>query len=214
VSWTRGRIALLCTLGALVILCAAVAWAILRVGNWLVVQDPLAPAKTIVVLSGELPDRAIEAARVYRQNVSSQVWVSQGLSPVATLKQLNIDFIGEDFYNQKVLMALGVPPDAIRVLEDQAANTQEEVDEIARDLRQLDAHSVIIVTSKAHTRRVRYIWKRRVGNDPHLIVRYANDDDFDSAHWWRHSHDALEVVREVLGLANAWAGFPLAPEAH
>ncbi len=125
---------------------------------------------------------------------------------------MHIDYIGDDFYNQKVLMALGVPADAIRILEDPAANTEEEVDEIARDLRQERAHSVIIVTSKAHTRRVRYIWRRRIGSDPHLMVRYANDDDFDSAHWWRHSHDALQVVREVLGLANAWAGFPLAPE--
>jgi uncharacterized SAM-binding protein YcdF (DUF218 family) len=212
--WSRRRIIILSVAAALVLFCVAIVLTLLHVGNWLVVQDPLEPSKTIVVLSGEIPNRSIEAARIYRQNVAPQVWVSQGVSPEEALKRMNIDYIGEDFYNQKVLMALGVPPDAIRILEEQASNTQEEVDEIARDLRQLDAHSVIIVTSKAHSRRVRYIWKRRIGNDPHLVVRYANNDEFDSAHWWRHSHDALEVVREVLGMANAWAGFPLVPEPH
>jgi uncharacterized SAM-binding protein YcdF (DUF218 family) len=186
----------------------------LRVGDWLVVQDPLAQAKTIVVLSGDMPIRAIEAARIYQQNVAAQVWISKGLSPEAELEQMRINYVGEDFYNRKVLIALGVPADATRVLEDDAANTLEEVDGIARDLRQEDAHSVIIVTSKAHTRRVRYIWKHRVGDDPQLILRYANYDTFDPEHWWRKSHDGLEVVRELLGLANAWAGFPLSPETH
>ncbi len=62
-SWTRQRIVLLCMFAVLVILCVAGTWIFFHVGDWLVVQDPLAPAKTIVVLSGDMPDRAIEAAR-------------------------------------------------------------------------------------------------------------------------------------------------------
>jgi uncharacterized SAM-binding protein YcdF (DUF218 family) len=206
------RIALLCASGVIVVLGIVGTWMSLHVGDWLVVQDPLAPAKTIVVLSGDMPIRAIEASRIYQQNVAPQVWISKGFSPAAELERMHISYIGEDFYNQKVLIALGVPADATRILEDEIVNTEEEVDEIARDLRQEDAHSVIIVTSKAHTRRVRYIWKHRIGNDPQLIVRYANDDTFDPARWWHTSRDGLEVSRELLGLANAWAGFPLAPK--
>jgi hypothetical protein len=70
---------------------------------------------------------------------------------------------------------------------------------------------VIIVTSKPHTRRVRTIWRKLVGSDPHMMVHYAQDDPYDGAHWWRHTPDALDVVRETLGLLNAWAGFPLRP---
>ena len=40
---------------------------------------------------------------------------------------------------------------------------------------------------------------------------YAEDDAFDGAHWWRHTQDGLDVVRETLGLLNAWTGFPLRP---
>lgn len=202
------------SLGVLVLLLVACIGGLLYVGRWLVVEDPLEPAHAIVVLSGNLPGRAIEAARIYQGNFASQVWVSQPVSPAAQLETMHIVFIGEDFYNQKVLMARGVPPDAIRILMDPSANTEQEVDEIARDCRRDAAHLVIIVTSKPHTRRVRLIWNRRVGNDPRAIVRYASDDSFDPAHWWRNTSDALDVVREVLGIANALAGFPLHPEQH
>jgi uncharacterized SAM-binding protein YcdF (DUF218 family) len=186
----------------------------LHLGDWLVVEDPLAVAHAIVVLSGELPNRSLEAARLYRQDEAAQVWVSQGLSPANALARMNIAFIGEDFYNQKVLMANGVPADAIRVLEMPSANTEEEVDQIARDCRRDQAHTVIIVTSRPHTRRVRLIWSRRVGNDPLLIFLYMSDDSFDAAHWWRVSTDALDVVREWLGIANAAFGFPARPASH
>ena len=43
------------------------------------------------------------------------------------------------------------------------------------------------------------------------IVHGVSDDSFDPAHWWKNTSDALDVVREVLGLANAWAGLPLRP---
>ena len=185
-----------------------------QAGAWLTVQDPLAPANAIVVLSGSMPSRAREAARIYQQSFSAQVWISPGLPPARELEALGIAYVGESFYNQRVLMALGVPSNAIRILETSAANTEEEVREIARECRQEGAHNVILVTSKAHTRRVRFIWHRLVGNDPELLVRYTSDDPFDAAHWWRTTSDALVVVRELLGLANASLGFPSRPEPH
>jgi len=196
------------------VLASSFLWAFLSVGRWLVYEDPLQQAHAIVVLSGQLPDRAIEAARIYRQSYAAQVWVSLPVSPAPELQRMHIAYVGEDFYNQRVLMALGVPADGIRILTDPSANTEQEVDEIARDLRRDEAHAVIIVTSKPHTRRVRLIWDKRVGNDPRAIVRYVSDDSFDPPHWWRSTSDALDVVREVLGIANALVGFPLHPEPH
>ena len=99
-----------------------------------------------------------------------------------------------------------IPPDDILVVGSGQSSCQ-----IAEDLHKSDFHSVIIVTSKAHTRRVRTIWRKLVGTEPRMIVHYAQDDNYDGAHWWRHTRDALDVMRETLGLLNAWAGFPLRP---
>lgn len=200
------------TAGAvLVALAGAVAIVFFSVGRWLVVQDPLTHADAIVVLSGRLPERAVEAARIFHAGYASQVWVSAPTSPEQALKAMKIPYVGEDFYNEKVLMAQGVPVDLIRVLARPSANTEEEVQQIAESLRALDYHSAIVVTSKAHTRRVRVIWRKLVGSEPRLTVRYATGDSYDPSHWWRHTRDALDVFRETLGLCNAWAGFPLRP---
>jgi len=200
--------------GGILIALAAAATVFFTIGRWLVVQDPLAHSDAIVVLSGQLPDRALEAARLYRAGYAEQVWVSQGLSPAEELKTMKIFFLGEDFYNEKVLMAQGVPADSIRILERPSANTEQEVKEISENLRRNNFHHVIVVTSKPHTRRVRTIWRKLVGSDPSLIVRYAEGDSYDGAHWWRHTQDALDIVRETLGLFNAWAGFPLRPSGN
>ncbi len=199
-------------LAGVVIVMAAIGFVVFfGIGQWLVVQDPLANADAIVILSGHLPDRALEAARLYGAGYAGQVWISQGLSPAEKLKTMKISYLGEDFYNEKILLAKGVPVDAIRILERPSANTEMEVGEIHEFLSQNNLSNVIVVTSKAHTRRVRTVWNKLVGSEQRAIVRSANDDPYDGAHWWRHTQDGLDVVRESLGLLNAWAGFPFRP---
>lgn len=214
-GWLTGRRnRRIACLSILLVLACLFLWTLLHAGAWLVVEDPLAPAQAIVVLSGRMPDRALEAARLYRQNAAPQVWVSQPNSPTGRLAEMHIPFVGEDFYNQRVLIALGVPADATRILPEPSANTAEEIGQIARLAREGGLRAVIIVTSAPHTRRVRTIWNRLVGDSPQLIIRHSVDDSFDAAHWWRNTQDALDVVREWLGLANAWAGFPSRPNPH
>ncbi len=102
-------------------------------GRWLVVEDPLVKASAIMVLSGAMPLRAIEAAKLYREEYAPEI----------------------------------------------------------------------------HTRRVGLLWRRLASGQGRAIVRAARDDPFDPRHWWRSTSDALDVVREALGLLNVWAGLPL-----
>src|SRR4051812_42432621 len=142
-------------------------------GRWLVVQDSLKTADIIVVLSGGMPYRAMEAARLYNEKAAPEIWVSQPVSPSEKLSQLHIPFVGEDFYNQKVLLAMGVPVTSTRITPQPSINTEQEIEEIGRMTRDRGIQAVIIVTSAPHTRRVRTIWDRLIGNSPHLIVRHA-----------------------------------------
>jgi uncharacterized SAM-binding protein YcdF (DUF218 family) len=89
----------------------------LGVGRWLVVEDPLDKAQAIVVLSGRIPMRAKEAARLYNAGCAAQVWLTRANEPAASLQEMHIAYIGEDFFNSRVLMHEGVPSNAIRVLE-------------------------------------------------------------------------------------------------
>ncbi len=211
---TKSRIRRWLIPGGIFVVLAAAAVLFFTVGRWLVVEDPLAHADVIVILSGRLPERAVEAARVFHAGYADQIWISPPIAPVEDLKAMKIAYLGEDFYNEKVLIAQGVPADAIRIMDHPDANTEAEVRQTSEALHALDYHSVIMVTSKPHTRRVRTIWRKLVGSEPRMLVHYAQDDAYDGAHWWRHTQDALDVVRETLGLLNAWAGFPLRPSQN
>ena len=183
----------------------------LGVGRWLVIEDPLDKAQAIVVLSGRIPMRAQEVARLYNAGYAPQVWLTRANEPAASLQEMHIAYIGEDFFNSRVLMHEGVPSNAIRVLEPPIDNTADELRAIAAELEREKGDTVIIVTTKAHTRRVRTLWKKLSRGRERAIVRAAPSDPFAPDHWWRATGDALDVVREVLGLLNAWAGLPLQP---
>jgi len=184
------------------------------VGHWLVVADPLEQAEAIVVLSGHLPFRAMEAASIFKGGWAPEVWLTSAVQPAKeeALGRLGIGFVREETYNQEVLEHLGVPPKAIRVLNEGVRNTAEEVRVISRELKQAGGNRVILVTSKPHTRRVRAIWRALLGDTPEVIVRYAPEDPYEPRRWWRNTKDALAVSREVFGMMNVWAGFPLRPE--
>ena len=181
------------------------------VGRWLVVEDPLGKAQAIAVLSGGMPLRAMEAAKLYREGYAPEIWLTRSAEPAATLGEMGISFAGEDSYNARVLIHEGVPAGAIRVLEPPIVNTADELNAIAAALAKEKDRTAIIVTTKAHTRRVRLLWRRLGSGRGTAIVRAAAEDSFDPRHWWRTTSDALDVVREVLGLMNAWAGLPLRP---
>ena len=181
------------------------------VGRWLVVEDPLVKARAIVVLSGAMPLRAIEAAKLYRQGYAPEICLTHSTEPGATLEEMGILFAGEDHYNALVLIHEGVPPEVIHTLKPPIVNTADEIKVIAPALAPGKDDTVILVTTKAHTRRVRLLWRRLAPGQGRAIVRAASGDPFDPRHWWRNTRDALEVVREILGLLNAWAGLPLHP---
>jgi uncharacterized SAM-binding protein YcdF (DUF218 family) len=185
----------------------------LGVGRWLVVEDPLVKARAIAVLSGGMPLRAMEAAKLYREGYAPEIWLTHSSEPGETLGQLGISFAGEDYYNTRILIHEGVPPQAIRVLETPIVNTADEIKVIGSALDGEKDRTVIIVTTKVHTRRARLLWRKLASGKGGAIVRAASADSFDPRHWWRTTSDALDVVREVLGILNVWAGLPLHP-AH
>ena len=188
-----------------------VAFTFLNVGRWLAVDDPLEKASAIAVLSGRMPGRALEASRLYHSGYAPEVWLTYSTEPGAELAKLSVPYEGEERYDKLILIHEGVPESAIHILEPPIQNTADEMLTIAQAMQVNHAASIIIVTSKVHTRRTRTLWKSLGAASGRAIVRGVSNDEFDPAHWWRNTSDALDVVREVLGLFNVWAGLPLRP---
>lgn len=210
---TRRNIFRTATIAVVLALITLGVFAFRGAGRWLVRQDPLHPAGVIVVLSGAMPARAEEAARIFRLGYAHEVWLTSPQNPSQELAAMDIHFVTEDAYNREVLIHEGVPDAHIEILPDTIVDTEQEIDEIAREMRRDGITTAIIVTSPPHTRRVRALWRDLAPRNLHIIVRAAYEDPFDANHWWRNTHDALAVTREMLGLLNAWAGLPIRPHA-
>ncbi len=95
------------------------------------------------------------------------------------------------------LVQLGVPPPNLVTPDGSVDNTAQE----AELLRQLAAehhwHSVIIVTSKYHSRRSAFAFRRAFrGTGTRIEVAWSKYDPADPAHWWRHRADVRYVLIE------------------
>ena len=202
------------TLGLLVALILAVVVAFRGVGRWLDREDSLSHADVIFVLSGAMPQRALEGGKVFATGYAPEVWLSRPDSPADELAKLGIHFAGEEDYNRQILIHEGVPETAIHVLPVPVVNTEEELQEVGREMRRTGKTTIILVTSPQHTRRVWTLWQKLVGSNPKAMVRAAHDDPFDANHWWRNTRDVVSVMHETMGLVNAWAGLPVPPHSR
>jgi uncharacterized SAM-binding protein YcdF (DUF218 family) len=171
----------------------------------------LEKAQAIVVLKGACPCGPWKQRNYIEKGFAPKVWLTRPTEPGAALEAMGIPFVGEDFYNSRILMHEGVPADAIRVLQPSVLNTADELTAVSAALAEERSSKVIIVTSKVHTRRVQILWHRIAAGGGQALVRAAADDPVEPGRWWHTTGDALDVVREFLGILNAWAGMPLHP---
>jgi uncharacterized SAM-binding protein YcdF (DUF218 family) len=184
-------------------------------GFWLVLDEPLEKSAAVVVMGGGFPYRAAKAAEIYRDGWAKEVWLTQGSKNDRDrdLEAFGMPQTAEHESGRWLLRKLGVPEDRIKILPQPVDNTFTEL-KVIREYAMQHGSPLIVVTSKQHTRRVRVIWNAMVGKDMRIAVRSTPREAYDEDHWWRTTTDALATFREAFGIANAWAGFPIAPREH
>ncbi len=211
----RHLLRIFAALGAIAILFVFSALALLfGVGHWLVKEDSLQKANAIAVLSGNFPARALEAASLYRGGYASEIWLTHPGPQSTALTQMGIHYPSEAEFNFQVLRRQGIPARAIHVLDAPIINTADELDVISTTLQQKRGSSVIVVTNKAHTRRVHELWNRFDSDRGKIIVHGLANDDFQPSGWWTRTADTHQVLHEILGMINVWAGLPMQSVLH
>jgi hypothetical protein len=122
---------------------------------------------------------------------------------------MGIHYPSEADFNYQVLRRQGVPAKAIHVLDSPIINTQDELTAISSALQQKNSAFVIVVTNKAHTRRVHELWDRFESARGKVIIHGISNDDFQPSAWWTRTGDTHQVIHELLGMINVWAGLPM-----
>lgn len=191
------------------LLVAAAAWFLTYGGRFLQHEDPLSHADAIFVLAGTRAQRWLEAADLYREGYAPTIVLSPGIieSGEFWLRAHGIPFPTDAELARDAMVKMGIPSSAIVTPLHNIDNTAAE-GLLLRTLSR-DHHwtRVIIVTSKYHTRRAGFAFRRALeGTGVAIIVRASRYDDADPARWWHHRSDLRFVLLEWEKLMAYWGG--------
>ena len=167
-------------------------------GEYVVTHESPEKADAMIVLGGEVPERALAAADLYRQGLAAMVFVSPGKISARrkqTISELNIELPNDADLNRRVLIRLGVPPTAIHDI-DEAEGTIGEARALRAIVPRWGIRSVLVVTSKYHTRRAGMIFRWALGDSVRVQAIGSPYDDFQPSRWWQARSDAHYLIIE------------------
>jgi len=185
----------------LLVLIAAVSCgsAMLYGGRFLQHEDPVRSADAIFVLAGSTVERVIEAISLYREGYARVMLLSPGRVEEATAAALAMGVrfpSGIDGVYQAVI-ASGLSRDAVLVGTGSVDNTAAEGAMLRSFATARGWRTVIVVTSKYHTRRSGFAMRRALeGTGVTVIMRASRYDPSDPAHWWRRRRDVRFLMEE------------------
>jgi uncharacterized SAM-binding protein YcdF (DUF218 family) len=179
-----------------------------RLGSWLVVEDPLVKSDAIVVLGGTMYERQLESVDLFQEGWAPRIYLFRELADWGELALIErgIAYTSAVDVQIAAMVRLGVPHDAIRVLN-RAGSTAEEADFVRQLVTTEKLSRVIVVSSKQHTRRARLVMRRKLaGTGAELIVRSSRYDRSDVERWWSHRATLRFTIFETQRLIGYWIG--------
>lgn len=155
-------------------------------GSALVVNPPVQHADVIVVGVGAGSAGALEAADLVHAGVADRVAVvTEPADPIAA------EFLRRGVGYQEIsdatvgaLRALGVQE--VEKISAAAAGTEDEGRMLARWSIEQGVHSIVVVTTRDHSRRLARVLRRAAAPpSARFVVRGSRYSLFDPASWWR-----------------------------
>lgn len=168
------------------------------IGGFLIVRHDPRPADAIVVLSGSLPDRIMEAVDLYQAHLAPRLILTreQALPGLEVLRARGVSLPEHHEQNVNVARQLGVPVEAITVMPKPTGSSFAEIQALVTYLRQERIQSILLVTSQAHARRASLIFRRLARGDVQFAICPSRYDPFTADRWWHQRAFVRRVAIE------------------
>ena len=167
-------------------------------GRFFLVQDELQRSDLILVLAGARVERWLEGVALYKEGWAPRLVMSPGLvDPIETqLHARGVRLPREGEFARDGAIALGIPAEAVTVLDNGVDNTAAEAAAVRATFPA--ARRVTVVTSPYHTRRARYAFRREFkGSSVEVIMRSTRYSPSNPARWWRRRGDVRYIMTEM-----------------
>jgi len=194
----RFLVGLLAAIAAAALMYAVRRPVLTALGSFLIVRDATHPADAIVVLSGSLPDRMLEAVDLYHLHLAPRILLTREppLPGLAVLRQRGGNVPEHHEENLIIAQQLGVPADAITVIPTPVSSTMAEARLVVDYLRVQGIKSILLVTSKTHARRAGMAFHQLAGESVHIAVCPSPYDPFAAENWWHERGFVRRVAIE------------------
>ncbi len=176
------------------------------IGGFLIVEDDSVHSDAIVVLHTgvEYFPRLIEAADLYNKGAADWIVIdgNRKTDVLRDLERKGFEACCPWYENSiRILSLFDVPREkVIAISAEDAYDTVSEAEAVGKELVEKGFASVIITTSKSHTRRARFIWETMYKGRLSVHAKAAGTDPFDPASWWTDGRQ----IRWVLAEYGAW----------
>jgi uncharacterized SAM-binding protein YcdF (DUF218 family) len=206
--WLYILICILCVIVTLYIFSEII---LSSIGRFLVVDDKPVSSDAVVVLNTDMEyyPRLIEAADLYKKKYVKKI-VINGNRKTETLRGLEKKGLVHccPWYEEslRILELYEVPRDqVITVSAEDVYDTITESKAVGEELLSMEISKIIVVTSKSHTRRAKYIWSKTWGHKLTIKMISAKEDPYKIDNWWKSGMQ----IRWVLAEYGSWVFYYL-----
>jgi uncharacterized SAM-binding protein YcdF (DUF218 family) len=173
---------------------------LIAIGTYLVYEQPPEQADVIAIPANwdDTIIRARGGADLYNKGLAKVVFIPR-MKPMEGLEETRKRgiYVPE---NRDLLIiileGLGVPLAAIETSAQEVTDTWEEAREVSNFVEQKGYTSVLLVTSKYHSRRAYLIFQDALKGKASVISVPSPYDPSDPEQWWKRSEDCKRVIIE------------------
>jgi len=170
-----------------------------HLASGLVVNQPIIKSDAVVVLGGGSPSRVLEAIDIYNVGLADKIIIFRSGKPegVEYIKSNNIEYKETAERDAILAKQFGVKENNITILPGRVYSTKEEAEAIKEFALNNRYKSLIIATSKSHSKRSELTFNRIFKDSGiNVIIKPSKYDSFDPENLEKDDYHWKQVVLE------------------
>jgi len=172
-----------------------------KLGYFLIYEQEPQKADVIVVLNGRDTERSLAAVDLYNQGYAKLMIMAHIAKQPGTdefWKRVGGNFKGKIFF-QKAIEAMGIPENAFKLIGNGVGSTYDEAVATKEFLKKNGYRSILLVTSKWHSKRAYLTFRSALKNDEiKIVMQPSKYDAFRPDAWWKSRNDTELVFDEYV----------------